>query len=728
MDSKLKLIIALLLTTPCYLRLTTIPTRLSPKDLTNLKETELPDGCFTDFTCMESEYFRFKPNSDHWGSQDSAKERYKMDQFSKAQKSKIQTPKNNFFINKNSEANNQTPNNVNNQSQTDEFEMRKPNNNNPNPDPNSLDKCRLWNVYITLGDYFENIETKTPAGSDNLYRVAFQINSLACLEHVSLQIFTVDPNTDILSSYAQEESLYEEEVRLNGQMATQFYVRNYKFSGSFKSVNYKIDKLFAFTDLTRDELPDSGFFGYAFKLDESNLKGPYIFRSEVMAYESGLTESLEIVSFGDHDVMKQGSTTLSALNKETDVDLYLLLGDYAYDMHEDNGEKGDEYFAEMEAIFTRQPVVFIPGNHEYFDHFAFFYARLTFPGDSFMTDSFKFDPSDTSKTYLFTSETVVRSIDRDLTTTSSGSLFHFLIRDIFVITANLDIIFSKDKLLIHIIERISKVLESISQIARYRIFASHRPFNCSLLKLVAQDCFVNSFHGQPLQALMDKYHFNLFLAGHLHQYERLVPLIDWKLAYPNVVLKSVFAHSGLALARHNPSKFLPTLQSTMIISGSAGCAHLFEPVPKEEIEYLVYQKQVTPGFSVLSFLPHKTNHIKHVLIRFLSSESPELATATQAESFRNKEPLDQILVTSLTLASDKNVVIVLVVLILVFIFASFAAGIFIKKKYVKMKSVSEEGSATNYGQVVITEKDQDSLMDEESTNSMMSGKTKQRKE
>lgn len=85
----------------------------------------------------------------------------------------------------------------------------------------------------------------------------------------------------------------------------------------------------------------------------------------------------KIVAYGD-----QATGLITSVNKflEThDMDLLVLLGDYAYEIHNENGVWSDEYFDFLESIATRVPIIMAPGNHEYFDNFKFFTTKFIYP-------------------------------------------------------------------------------------------------------------------------------------------------------------------------------------------------------------------------------------------------------------------------------------------------------------------------------------------------------------
>lgn len=72
--------------------------------------------------------------------------------------------------------------------------------------------------------------------------------------------------------------------------------------------------------------------------------------------------------------MEVGSGLVDYL-KHKEYDLLILLGDYAYDMNDNNGKEGDDYFDQMEDILTKQPSIMVPGNHDFVDNFQFLNVR-----------------------------------------------------------------------------------------------------------------------------------------------------------------------------------------------------------------------------------------------------------------------------------------------------------------------------------------------------------------
>ncbi|XP_046711142.1 acid phosphatase type 7 isoform X2 [Silurus meridionalis] len=68
------------------------------------------------------------------------------------------------------------------------------------------------------------------------------------------------------------------------------------------------------------------------------------------------------------DMGNENPQSLARLQKETQAGVYdviLHIGDFAYDMHEDNGRIGDEFMKQIESIAAYVPYMTCPGNHEW---------------------------------------------------------------------------------------------------------------------------------------------------------------------------------------------------------------------------------------------------------------------------------------------------------------------------------------------------------------------------
>ena len=61
-------------------------------------------------------------------------------------------------------------------------------------------------------------------------------------------------------------------------------------------------------------------------------------------------------------------------------DLYIHVGDLAYDINDQNGQNGDDYFNSLIPVVTKLPYLPIAGNHESLDDAAMFNFRFRLPG------------------------------------------------------------------------------------------------------------------------------------------------------------------------------------------------------------------------------------------------------------------------------------------------------------------------------------------------------------
>ena len=207
---------------------------------------------------------------------------------------------------------------------------------------------------------------------------------------------------------------------------------------------------------------------------------------------------LRIISYGDQDVSK-GEEVISNLEKQN-YDLLMLLGDYAYDIHESDGITGDRYFAEIEPLMTKNPVIIIPGNHEFCDDFKFFESRYVFPRDKLG---------------------------------STHHYFHFVIDKTLFIQVNFDYIPFIEGGMKTIVNYIEKVMEF--RLGKYEIknkfFNCHRPLLCTDFKKFGSnsECKTNIWRYKPIYDLLIKYEFTTIFSSHMHYYERLQPSIGYEI-------------------------------------------------------------------------------------------------------------------------------------------------------------------------------------------------------
>lgn len=75
--------------------------------------------------------------------------------------------------------------------------------------------------------------------------------------------------------------------------------------------------------------------------------------------------SPQLAIFGD--LGKENAQSLDRLRMDTENGMYdaiLHVGDFAYDMPDDNGRVGDAFMRQIEPIAANVPYMVVPGNHE----------------------------------------------------------------------------------------------------------------------------------------------------------------------------------------------------------------------------------------------------------------------------------------------------------------------------------------------------------------------------
>nr|XP_023657946.1 acid phosphatase type 7 isoform X2 [Paramormyrops kingsleyae] len=260
-------------------------------------------------------------------------------------------------------------------------------------------------------------------------------------------------------------------------------------------------------------------------------------------YFTALNESLEwsprFALFGD--MGNENPQSLARLQKETQVGMYdviLHIGDFAYDMDEDNARIGDEFMRQVESIAAYVPYMTCPGNHEYRYNFSNYKNRFSMPGDT------------------------------------EGLWYSWDIGPAHIISFSTEVYFypefGKD-LISKQYEWLKKDLEEASnpskrQTRPWIITMGHRPMYCS--NADKDDCTMfESIVRRSLEDLFYLYGVDLELWAHEHTYERLWPVYKYKV------------YNGSA-----EEPYVNPRAPVHIITGSAGCREKhdgFIPKPRD---------------------------------------------------------------------------------------------------------------------------------------------------
>ena len=254
---------------------------------------------------------------------------------------------------------------------------------------------------------------------------------------------------------------------------------------------------------------------------------------------------------GDTDTYLRGKPTLDRVQEE-EYDLLVLLGDYSYDIFDNNGQKGDDFFELMEPILTKSPFVITAGNHETADDSLLLFSRFIMPGtskDNHLENNF----------YSFIAGKV---------------LYYSMNLDYVVFTDVTRIAYYAEKMYLELVEKTKQ--KGIDWY--YLAFFTHRPFyNIER----SQRAMVDLYTSLPILNILVDNNVDMILTGHTHDFE-------------------------LSMIYNN---YLPTDRSEntlMIISGAAGTDK--DPLDSDRYYNLPFNKAYIPSVNGLTELQiSKTN-------------------------------------------------------------------------------------------------------------------------
>ncbi|KAF5900092.1 acid phosphatase type 7 isoform X1 [Clarias magur] len=267
------------------------------------------------------------------------------------------------------------------------------------------------------------------------------------------------------------------------------------------------------------------------------------------ALNESISFSPRFALFGD--MGNENPQSLARLQKETQAGMYdviLHIGDFAYDMHEDNGRIGDEFMRQIESIAAYVPYMACPGNHEWAYNFSHYKSRFSMPGE---TES------------LWYSWNI-----------GSAHIISFSTEVYFYIEYGLDLLFRQYKWLQKDLEEANKPENRAAR--PWIITMAHRPMYCS--NDDKDDCTkFESYvrhgrsdtmpHAPGLEDLFYQHGVDLELWAHEHTYERLWPVYNYKVY-----------NGSIDAPYENPKA------PVHIITGSAGCREKhdgFIPKPRD---------------------------------------------------------------------------------------------------------------------------------------------------
>jgi hypothetical protein len=227
-----------------------------------------------------------------------------------------------------------------------------------------------------------------------------------------------------------------------------------------------------------------------------NLKSTNLKQGKEYTYKCGeetnsfkFPRNNKIVTFGDWSVTDDAKITVDYL-KTKEYNVMLNLGDLAYDLHDDGGEKGNTFMEFIKPVTTKMPFMLSAGNHEAYDGYDDYLARFTLPMKS----------------------------------ESKNFYYSFDIGDAHFIAINSEFGLKKDIKYNDMKDQFKEWYDSDKQIhrdAKWKVVFMHRPLYCSLTRLPV--CTTDT---DELKEFFEEM-FNdidLVVSGHVHNYERTFPV------------------------------------------------------------------------------------------------------------------------------------------------------------------------------------------------------------
>jgi acid phosphatase type 7 len=213
------------------------------------------------------------------------------------------------------------------------------------------------------------------------------------------------------------------------------------------------------------------------------------------------TRKVEFVVLGDWGTGRNGQATRHIISQQAlirNFDGVLHIGDFAYDLHDNDGRVGDHWLNIVQPLAANYAYMTLPGNHEGHNNFTHYKQRFYMPVNDANQATNYFYSFDMGPAHFVMMSTEVYFDDTNVTQVTQ---MNWLLKDLEQANRN-------------------------RKIRPWLIVLSHRPMYCSVnweipLLQSNRDCGVNALMLQ--QALEDVLYENgvdVYVQAHVHNYER----------------------------------------------------------------------------------------------------------------------------------------------------------------------------------------------------------------
>jgi len=239
--------------------------------------------------------------------------------------------------------------------------------------------------------------------------------------------------------------------------------------------------------------------------------------------------NIQFAVVADMDLTAYATDTISQITNMNSgqYDMFFHVGDFAYNIEDNAGQRGDDFFNRMSQTMRSVPYIITPGNHENFLLGTLFNYRFRMP-----------------------------TTPNNWITEQQNHYYDFVYKSVYFVTINFDYVLvlhpGKINMLVQWLEgRLIKASQRPD--IEWRVFYSHRPIFCNDMTYSA-DCSVNMYYLKAIEDLWIKYKVDAVINGHLHIYSRLKPFYNFQ----------VLPYSSLGNGSY-----------LQVISGHAGTSHYF---------------------------------------------------------------------------------------------------------------------------------------------------------
>ena len=313
---------------------------------------------------------------------------------------------------------------------------------------------------------------------------------------------------------------------------------------------------------------------YYYQVITSAAADAPVFNFSTIPREAGYTKPLRIAMYGDYGVVNdQSHDRLQAESLAGNLDLIIHAGDIAYNLDDEEGDRGDAFMNLQQAFLTHTPMQVCAGNHEEAYNFSHYRARFHMPGDESGSNTNLYSSFNVGPVHFVSIDTELYFYDNYYNNSHIMQQYKWLTNDL-------------------------AMAQKQREIRPWLVVFGHRPMYCTNdvdddPTICTQDTSalrdgVSFPHGGhrvgPLEELLWQYNVDFYFSGHMHSYERLYP-----------------TYKGQVLGHD----YSPLVAPLHIIAGAAGCQEYLD-----EYDYARYpwSAVTSDSYGYGKFIVHNGTH------------------------------------------------------------------------------------------------------------------------